>query len=151
MAGGPSQLETFDYKPLLNERNGQPLPDSVRMGQRLTGMSANQAILPLAGSIFKFAQHGRSGRWVNELLPHTAQVVDDRADLHGAFTEGEEVSVFRSAQDLRTRVGALLQDLPAAEAMGEAARRRAMREHTYMHRLRALLRAVGFAAPGPAA
>ncbi|HJS48012.1 MAG TPA: glycosyltransferase, partial [Gemmatimonadales bacterium] len=80
-----------------------------------------------------------------------AQVVDDRADLHGAFTEGEEVSVFRSAHELRARVGALLQDLPAAEAMGEAARRRAMREHTYMHRLRALLRAVGFAAGGPEA
>jgi spore maturation protein CgeB len=74
-----------------------------------------------------------------------AQVVDDRADLHGAFTEGEEVAVFRSAQELRARVEALLQDLPAAEAMGEAARRRAMGEHTYMHRLRRLVRAVGFA------
>jgi hypothetical protein len=50
-AGGPSQLETFDYKPLLNEQNGEPLPDSVRQGQRLTGMSGNQANLPLAGSL----------------------------------------------------------------------------------------------------
>ena len=50
MSGGPSQLETFDYKPLLNERQGQQLPDSVRMGQRLTGMSGNQATLPMAGS-----------------------------------------------------------------------------------------------------
>ena len=49
MAGGPSQLETFDYKPLLNERNGQELPASVRMGQRLTWMSGNPATLPLAG------------------------------------------------------------------------------------------------------
>ena len=67
MAGGPSQLETFDYKPLLNEKQGEPLPDSVRAGQRLTGMSGNQATLPLAGSIFKFAQHGKCGAWVSEL------------------------------------------------------------------------------------
>lgn len=73
-----------------------------------------------------------------------AQVVDDRADLHGAFTEGEELRVFRTAGELREQVGGLLQDLPAAEAMGEAARRHAMREHTYMHRLRHLVRAVGF-------
>ena len=58
MAGGPSQLETFDYKPLLNKRNGENLPESVRMGQRLTGMSGNQATLPLAGSLFKFQQRG---------------------------------------------------------------------------------------------
>ena len=58
-SGGPSQLETFDYKPLLNEQHGRQLPDSVRNGQRLTGMSGNQASLPLAGSIFKFGQYGR--------------------------------------------------------------------------------------------
>ncbi|MBM3968141.1 MAG: DUF1501 domain-containing protein, partial [Planctomycetes bacterium] len=77
MAGGPSQLETYDYKPLLNEKQGEPLPDSVRQGQRLTGMSGNQASLPLAGSIFKFAQHGNSGAWLSELLPHTAKHADD--------------------------------------------------------------------------
>ena len=81
MAGGPSQLETFDYKPLLNEQQGQPLPDSVRAGQRLTGMSGNQATLPLAGSIFAFKQHGKSGAWVSELLPQTAKHVDDMAIL----------------------------------------------------------------------
>src|SRR4051812_19903591 len=64
MAGGPSQLDLFDYKPLLNQRNGEDLPAEVRMGQRLTGMSGNQARLPLAGSVFKFAQHGQSGAWV---------------------------------------------------------------------------------------
>src|SRR3954471_21568275 len=58
MAGGPSQLDLFDHKPLLNTRNGQDMPASVRMGQRLTGMSGNQATLPLAGSIFKFENHG---------------------------------------------------------------------------------------------
>src|SRR5437868_3945114 len=76
-SGGPSQLETFDYKPLLNEKQGEQLPESVRMGQRLTGMSGNQATLPLAGSFFKFAQHGRSGAWMSELLPHTAKVADE--------------------------------------------------------------------------
>lgn len=87
MAGGPSQFETFDYKPVLNERNGQELPASVRMGQRLTGMSGNQATLPLAGSQFKFAQHGRSGAWISELLPHTAKVVDDLCIVRSMFTE----------------------------------------------------------------
>src|ERR1051326_8889342 len=58
MAGGPSQHDLFDYKPLLNQRNGQDLPASVRMGQRLTGMSGNQATLPMAGSLFKFERHG---------------------------------------------------------------------------------------------
>ena len=65
MAGGPSQLETFDYKPVLNQRNGEDLPESVRMGQRLTGMSGNQAVLPLAGSIYKFQQHGKAGAWAS--------------------------------------------------------------------------------------
>lgn len=87
MSGGPSQLETFDYKPVLNERNGQQLPDSVRMGQRLTGMSGNQASLPLAGSVYKFHQAGRNGTWLSELLPHTAGVVDDLCIVRSMFTE----------------------------------------------------------------
>ena len=87
MAGGPSQMETFDYKPLLNERNGQQLPDSVRQGQRLTGMSGNQSSLPLAGSVFKFKQHGKSGAWVSDLLPHTARVVDDLCIVRSMSTE----------------------------------------------------------------
>ena len=87
MAGGPSQLESFDYKPLLNERNGQELPESVRMGQRLTGMTGNQASLPLAGSIFKFQQRGKSGAWISELLPHTAGIADDLCIVRSMFTE----------------------------------------------------------------
>ncbi|MEZ6043966.1 MAG: DUF1501 domain-containing protein [Planctomycetaceae bacterium] len=86
-AGGPSQLETWDYKPLLNEKQGQPLPDSVRNGQRLTGMSGNQAVLPLAGSLFKFAQHGQSGTWASELLPHMSQHVDRIAVIRSMYTE----------------------------------------------------------------
>ncbi len=76
MSGGPSQLDLWDPKPVLRERNGEELPDSVRLGQRLTGMSGNQASLPLAGSIFDFRQYGESGAWVSELLPHTAAIVD---------------------------------------------------------------------------
>lgn len=87
MAGGPSQFETFDYKPVLVERHGQELPASVRMGQRLTGMSGNQATLPLVGSSFKFNQHGRNGTWVSELLPHTAKVVDELCLIRSMFTE----------------------------------------------------------------
>ena len=86
-SGGPSQLETFDYKPLLNEKQGQPLPDEVRRGQRLTGMSGNQAVLPLAGSIFPFRQHGQSGAWVSDLLPHTAKVVDRLCIVRSLYTE----------------------------------------------------------------
>ena len=87
MSGGPSQLDLFDYKPLLNQMNGQDLPESVRMGQRLTGMSANQATLPMAGSIFKFGRHGQSGAWVSELLPHTAGVVDELCLITSLYTE----------------------------------------------------------------
>src|SRR3954463_3265219 len=87
MSGGPSQLDLFDYKPVLNEMNGKDLPESVRKGQRLTGMSANQATLPLAGSLFKFGRHGGSGAWVSELLPHTARMVDDLCFIRSVYTE----------------------------------------------------------------
>src|SRR5262249_49072230 len=79
--------ETFDYKPLLGDMQGEELPDSVRMGQRLTGMSGNQATLPLAGSSFKFAQHGEMGAWVSELLPHTAKIVDRLCIVRSMQTE----------------------------------------------------------------
>ena len=85
-SGGPSQLETFDPKPLLIEQNGRELPDSVRRGQRLTGMSGNQSSLPLAGSLFKFAQHGQSGAWVSELLPHTAKIADSLCIVRSMHT-----------------------------------------------------------------
>jgi hypothetical protein len=87
MSGAPSQLETYDYKPLLNEKQGMELPAEVRKGQRLTGMSGNQASLPLVGSPFKFAQHGESGQWVSELLPHTAEIVDDLCFIKSMHTE----------------------------------------------------------------
>ncbi len=87
MSGGPSQMDLWDYKPRLMQDNGKELPDSVRQGQRLTGMSGNQASLPLAGSIFKFGQHGQSQTWVSELLPQTAKVVDDLCIIKTLNTE----------------------------------------------------------------
>src|SRR5688500_15616725 len=87
MSGGPSQHDLLDPKPLLNEMNGQDLPAAVRMGQRLTGMSGNQARLPLAGSHFKFAKHGKSGATFSELLPHTAAVADDLCVVKSMHTE----------------------------------------------------------------
>jgi len=87
MSGGPSQLDLFDYKPLLNKQNGEDLPESVRMGQRLTGMTGYQARLPLAGSIFKFARHGQTGAWVSELMPWTAKMVDELCFLKSLHTE----------------------------------------------------------------
>jgi hypothetical protein len=107
MSGGPSQHDLFDYKPLLNQMNGQDLPASVRMGQRLTGMSGNQATLPLAGSLFKFAQHGQSRAWVSELLPHTAKVVDDLCFVKSLHTEAinhdPAITVFQTGHQLAGR------------------------------------------------
>jgi len=86
-SGAPSHLDLFDYKPLLNKLNGEQLPDQVRGGQRLTGMTSQQASIPMAGSHFKFSQHGQSGAWFSELLPHTAGVADDLCIIRSMFTE----------------------------------------------------------------
>lgn len=86
-AGAPSQMDLYDYKPRLNKDHGQELPESVRSGQRLTGMSGNQSSLPLVGSPFKFEQHGQSGAWVSDLLPHTSKVVDDLCLIKTVYTE----------------------------------------------------------------
>ena len=75
-SGGPSQLETFDYKPMLDKLQGTQIPDSVRNGQRVA-QTMGQSSLPLARSMFAFSQHGQAGTWVSELLPHTAKIVDD--------------------------------------------------------------------------
>jgi hypothetical protein len=87
MSGGPAQQDLFDEKPLLRQRNGEPLPDSVRAGQRLTGMSGNQAVLPLAGSHFDFQPFGKCGTRLSNLLTHTGGVVDDLCIIRSMFTE----------------------------------------------------------------
>jgi hypothetical protein len=86
-SGGPSQLDLFDHKPILEAQNGRELPESVRRGQRLTGMSGNQSTLPLAGSQFRFARHGRCGAWVSELLPSTAGIVDELCFIRSMHTD----------------------------------------------------------------
>jgi hypothetical protein len=86
MNGAPSQLDLWDYKPQLHEHFDKELPDSIRNGQRITTMTSGQARFPVAPSLFKFAQHGRCGRWVSELLPYTAQVVDDLAVIKSLST-----------------------------------------------------------------
>ncbi|MCC7377454.1 MAG: DUF1501 domain-containing protein [Verrucomicrobiales bacterium] len=87
MAGGPSQIDLFDYKPKLAALHKTELPATVRMGQRITGMTSGQSSLPVVNSMFKFAQHGKSGTWVSELLPHTASVVDDLCVIKTVTTE----------------------------------------------------------------
>jgi hypothetical protein len=85
--GAPSQLDLFDYKPKLQEMFGQDLPASIRMGQRLTGMTADQKKFPLAGSMFKFEQYGQARAWLSELLPYTSRVVDDLCIIKTMNTE----------------------------------------------------------------
>lgn len=86
-SGGPSQHDLFDYKPLLNKLNGEELPDSVRQGQRITGMTSGQKSFPLAGAQFSFKQYGESGAWLSELLPHTAEIADDLCFVKSMYTE----------------------------------------------------------------
>lgn len=85
--GAPSQLESFDYKPLLREKMGEELPDSIRQGQRLTGMTAGQASFPLVGSYYGFKQYGESRAWISDLFPHTAKIVDDLCIVRSMHTE----------------------------------------------------------------
>ncbi|HVW60849.1 MAG TPA: DUF1501 domain-containing protein [Puia sp.] len=85
--GAPSQLDLFDYKPLLQKMHGEDLPASIRNGQRLTGMTADQTRFPLAGTTFQFNQYGQSRAWLSELLPFTARVVDDICFIKTVYTE----------------------------------------------------------------
>jgi len=87
MSGGPSQMELFDYKPNIEKVRGQELPDSIRQGQRLTGMTATQASFPVVESLFKFKQHGQSGAWASELIPHTAKIIDRLTFIKSMHTE----------------------------------------------------------------
>ena len=86
-SGGPSQIDLFDYKPRLEQLHGMELPDSVRQGQRLTGMTASQKSFPVQRTWFDFRQHGESGAWVSELLPHTARIADKLSFIRTMHTE----------------------------------------------------------------
>ncbi|MBI83851.1 MAG: sulfatase [Planctomycetaceae bacterium] len=87
MAGAPSQLDTFDYKPEMADWFNKDLPESVRGGQRLTTMTASQARFPVAPSMFKFNQHGECGKRISELLPKTGSMADELAFIHTMWTE----------------------------------------------------------------
>lgn len=86
-AGAPSQLELFDYKPALADQFDKELPESVRNGQRLTGMTAKQTRFPICPSIYKYNQHGQSGTWISEILPHTARIADRICVIRSLHTE----------------------------------------------------------------
>jgi len=86
-SGGPSQLDLFDYKPLLNARRGEELPESIRKGQRLTGMTSGQDSFPLVGSNYSFSQYGQSGAYVSDVLPYTAKIVDELCIVKSMYTE----------------------------------------------------------------
>ena len=111
-AGGPSQMDLWDYKPELEDQRGILLPDSIRRGQRITTMTQRQGRLQVAPTIFKFAQHGQSQRWVSELLPHTAKVIDDlcviRSVATNAINHDPGMSFFQTGSELpgRPSIGA---------------------------------------------
>jgi hypothetical protein len=129
--GGPSQLDLFDWKPGLAKVKGQELPDSVRMGQRLTGMTAYQSTFPTAPTIFRFAQHGQSGAWMSELIPEMAKLADEFTILRSLHTDAinhdPAVTFFQTGFQLagRPSIGSWLayglgsenQDLPAFVVM----------------------------------
>ncbi|HTA70043.1 MAG TPA: DUF1501 domain-containing protein [Bryobacteraceae bacterium] len=132
--GAPSQMELFDYKPRLYNLRGTELPDSIRQGQRLTGMTSTQSSFPVVPSLFKFAQHGNSGAWVSELMPNTARVADQLCFIKSMFTEAinhdPAVTFFQTGSQLagRPSIGAWLayglgsesKDLPAFVVMVSA-------------------------------
>ena len=126
-AGGPSQLETFDPKPLLRQQNGQSLPESVRGGQRLTGMSGYQSKLPMAGAFTDFKKYGKAGIEISDLLPYTAKVADELCVIRSMHTEAinhdPAITFFASGSQIAGRpsmgawmsygLGSLNQNLPA--------------------------------------
>ncbi len=130
-SGAPSQMDLFDYKPRLRSMFGQDLPDSVRRGQRLTGMTATQERFPIAPSMYRFARHGRSGQTISELMPHIASVADDLCFIKSMHTEAinhdPAITFFQSGAQLagRPSMGAWLayglgsenRDLPAFVVM----------------------------------
>ncbi|HYI92489.1 MAG TPA: DUF1501 domain-containing protein, partial [Bryobacteraceae bacterium] len=130
-SGGPSQIDLFDYKPRLMDHQGIDLPESVRKGQRLTAMSATQANFPVVPSKYKFAQHGKSGAWLSELLPRTAEIADELTFVKSVHTEAinhdPAVTFFQTGSQIAGRpsmgswvsygLGCETEDLPAFVVM----------------------------------
>src|SRR5207302_4193907 len=130
-SGAPSQMELFDHKPKLKDLRATELPESIRQGQRLTGMTATQTSFPVAPSLFQFAQHGKSGAWVSELMPHTAKIADELCFIKSMNTDAinhdPAITFFQTGFQLagRPSIGAWLsyglgsenKDLPAFVVM----------------------------------
>src|SRR4051812_34174379 len=130
-SGAPSQMDLFDEKPKLQDFRGTELPDSIRQGQRLTGMTSTQSSFPVAPTRFRFARHGQSGATVSELLPYTARVVDELCFIKSMHTEAinhdPAVTFFQTGASLAGRpsigsglsygLGSENHDLPAFVAM----------------------------------
>lgn len=126
LVGAPPQMETYDYKPEMQKWFDKDLPDSIRQGQRLTTMTSGQTRFPIAPSIFKFAQHGKSGAWISELLPNIAKMADDIAIIRSMNTEAinhePAITFFQTGNMIAGRpcigswisygLGSLNQDLP---------------------------------------
>ncbi len=126
-SGAPSQMDLFDPKPMLQKRFAENLPDSIRQGQRLTTMSSGQKSFPVAPSIFKFAQHGQSGAWFSDLMPHMAAKADQWCVIRSMFTEAinhdPAITFMQTGSQLAGRpsigawagygLGSANQDLPA--------------------------------------
>ena len=87
MSGGPSHIDMFDYHPKLREYHGQELPDSIRNGQRITGMTSKQSSFPCVAPMFEFTKHGQNGTWFSEIVPHTASIADDICLIKSMHTE----------------------------------------------------------------
>jgi hypothetical protein len=130
-SGAPSQMDLYDYKPNLHDLHATELPDSIRQGQRLTGMTSKQDSFPVAPTKFKFKQRGKSGAWVSELLPHIANVADDLCFVKTIYTQAinhdPAITFFQTGAQLagRPSMGSWLSyglgsdnaDLPAFVAM----------------------------------
>jgi hypothetical protein len=126
MVGGPPQMDMFDYKPVMDEWYDKDLPDSIRMGQRLTTMTSGQSRFPIAPSKYQFARHGECGMWVCELLPWTAKMVDDMTFVRSMHTEAinhePAISMMQTGNQVTGRpclgawasygLGSLNEDLP---------------------------------------
>ncbi len=129
--GAPSQHDLWDYKPQIADLRGTELPESIREGHRLTGMTVNQASFPVVPSTFQFEQHGESRSWVSELMPHTAKIVDELCFIRTMHTEAINhdpgVTFFQTGAQLAGRpsvgawlsygLGSMNDDLPTFVAM----------------------------------